>query len=153
MPWSSAVPDAIDALVQAFRTSPEFAGVTVWDGPEVSKAVPKEMLSVAFTGDENDSDVDSTAQPEGLGGSPDRETFTIRCAAAVLLGSTKVQDARRRAYELYSAAGAVIARDPRLDGAVMRARLGTHTFKHGQTPSGAQALLVFGIDCDAFTRR
>ncbi|MFF0597920.1 hypothetical protein [Streptomyces antibioticus] len=130
----------------------EFTGITVWDGPELSKAVPKEMLSVAFTGDENDSDIDSSAVPEGMTGR-DRETFTIRCAAAVLIGSGKARAARRRAYELYAAAGAVIARDPRLGGAVMRARLGTHTFKHMQTSSGTQALVIFGVDCDAFTRR
>ncbi|WP_085214900.1 hypothetical protein [Streptomyces sp. Amel2xC10] len=130
----------------------ELDGVTVWDGPELSKAVPKEMLSIAFTGDENDSDIDSSALPEGMSGR-DRETFTIRCAAAVLIGSGRVREARRRAYELYAGAGAAIARDPSLGRTVMRARLGTHTFKHMQTASGAQALLIFGVDCDAFTRR
>ncbi|MFJ6729993.1 hypothetical protein ACIQPQ_34350 [Streptomyces sp. NPDC091281] len=153
MPWSTRVPDTIDALVDAFRTGPELADVTVWDGPQVSKAAPKEMLTVAFTGDDTDSDVEATATPEGLGGGSDREAFTIRCAAAVLLGTTDMQAARRRAYELYSAAGAVIARDPRLGGKVIRARLGSHTFKQTQTPSGAQAIVIFGVDCDAFTRR
>ncbi|SHI68294.1 hypothetical protein [Streptomyces sp. 3214.6] len=153
MPWSSSVPDVFDAIVDAFKIAEEFNGVTVWDGPELSKATPKEMLTVGFTGDDNDSDVEATSSPEGLGGQPDRETFTIRCAAAVLMGSTDMRPARRRAYELYAAAGAVLARDPRLGGLVLRARLGSHTFKGMQTDRGAQALVVFGIDCDSFTRR
>jgi hypothetical protein len=153
MPWSSRVPDALDAIVDAFKVAPEFEGVTVWDGPEVSKTAAQEMLTVGFTGDDNDNDVESTSLPEGLAASPDRETFTVRCAAAVLKGSTEMRAARRRAYELYSAAGAVLARDPRLDGVVLRARLGSHTFKQVQSDRGAQALVIFGIDCDAYTRR
>lgn len=153
MPWSSRVPDAIDRIVDTFKVAPEFDGVTVWDGPELSKATPQEMLTVAFTGDDSDSDVESTSTAEGLGGRPDRETFTIRCAAAVLKGATDMRPARRRAYELYAAAGAVLARDPKLGGLVLRARLGSHTFKQVQTDRGAQALIVFGIDVDSFTAR
>ncbi|MCM1972327.1 hypothetical protein [Streptomyces sp. G1] len=151
--WSCRVPDVIDALVDRFRTSAEFDGVTVWDGPEVSKATPQEVLTVAYTGDENDNDVESTSLPEGLASQPDRETFTVRCAIAVLKGNTGMRAVRRRAYELYSAAGMILASDPRLGGTVLRARLGSHTFRHVQTDRGAQALLVFGIDCDAYTRR
>jgi len=153
MTWSSSVPAAIDALVQAFRTADEFEGVTVWDGPTVSKATPREMLAVGFSSDDAANDVDASSLAEGLAASPDRETYTIRCAAAVLNGNTGMAAARRRAYELYAAAGAVIARDPRLGGAVMRARLGTHTLTQDQTPNGAQASVLFGIDCDAFTGR
>lgn len=151
MAWSSSAPDAVDALVDTFRAAPEFQDITVWDGPEVSKATPREMLSVAFTGDENDSDVEASSAAEGLG-LRDRETFTVRCAAAVVMGSTDMRAARRRAYELYAAAGAVLARDHTLARRVMRARLGSHNFKQLQTDRGAQALVVFGIDVDAFTR-
>ncbi|MFJ2004815.1 hypothetical protein [Streptomyces chartreusis] len=153
MPWSSRVPDTIDALVDTFKTSPEFEGVTVWDGPELSKANPLEMLTIGFTGDDNDSDVETTTLAEGLASSPNRETFTVRCAAAVLNGKADVRAARRRAYELLSGAGAVLARDPHLGHTVLRARLGAHTFKQAQTDRGAQAIVVFGIDVDAYTGR
>lgn len=153
MPWTSRVPDVVDRIVDTYRAAPEFDGVTVWDGPELSKATPLEMLTVAFTGDDADSDVESTSTAEGLGGKPDRETFTIRCAAAVLMGATDMRAARRRAYELHAAAGAVLAQDPTLGRLVLRARLGSHTFKQAQTDRGAQAIVVFGIDCDSFTAR
>lgn len=153
MAWSSSAPDAVDALVDAFRAAQEFQGVTIWDGPEVSKAAPREMLSVAFTGDDNDSDVEASSAAEGLDGQRDRETYTVRCAAAVVMGSTDMRAARRRAYELYAATGAVLARDHTLGRRVMRARLGSYNFKQLQTDRGAQALLVFGIDIDAFTPR
>lgn len=153
MAWESRVPDVVDALVDAFKVAEEFTDVTVWDGPELSGTVVLEMLSVAFTGDDNDSDVQSTSVAEGLGGGIDRETFTVRCSAAVLKGNSNMRAARRRAYELCSAAGAVLARDPSLGRLVLRARLGQHTFKQMQTDRGAQALVVFGIDIDAYTAR
>ncbi|MFI6249046.1 hypothetical protein [Streptomyces sp. NPDC051016] len=153
MTWTSRVPDAVDALFAALSAAPEFEKAAVWDGPQVSKATPQKVLSVAFTGDEAADDVESTNSAEGLGGKVDREQFTIRCATAVLVGSTKASDARRQAYEMFAAVGAVLARDPKLGGAVMRARLGTHTFRNVQTSSGAQAVVFFGVDCDAYTGR
>ncbi|MFK0173412.1 hypothetical protein ACIQU5_31980 [Streptomyces sp. NPDC090306] len=152
MPWTSAVPATIDALVERLGTSPEFEGVMVWDGPQVTKAGPRTVLTVGWTGDDTNADVELTAAREGLAAGRDRESFTIRCAAAVLTGDTKIAAARRRAYELYAGAGAVLARDPRLGGAVLNARIGSHTLTQDQTPSGAQAVIVFGVDCDAYTR-
>lgn len=153
MPWSSRVPAAIDALVTAFEAADELTGVTVWDGPQVSKATPQEMLTVAYSGEETDSDAEATSIPEGLGGGADRETFTIRCAAGVLRGTTDMAAARRRAYEIVALAGTVIARDPRLGGCVMRARIASHSLRTDQTSSGAQAIVIFGIDCDAYSGR
>lgn len=151
--WSTSLPDAIDALVQALTVAPELEDVAVWDGPVVTKATQKEILAVGFSGVEGDTDAEATTSREGLGGSRDRESFTIRCAAAVLIGTTKVAVARRRAYEIVSAAGAVLARNRNLDGTVMRAQIGTHSLGQEQTSHGAQVIVTFGVDCDAFTRR
>lgn len=151
--WSTCLPDAIDALVQALTVAEELQGVAVWDGPQVTKATPKEILSVGFTGVDGDMDAEATTSREGLGGSRDREAFTIRCAAAVLIGTTKIGDARRRAYAIVSATGAVLARHRTLNGTVMRAQIGSHSLSQDQTNSGAQVIVTFGVDCDAFTRR
>ena len=152
MPWSSRVPDAMDALVAALTVAPELDGVTVRDGASVSQSTVKEIVSVGFTGEEAQSDAETTATADGLAGT-DRERFTIRCAAAVLRGSTDLPAARRRAYELLSAVGAVLGRDRTLGGTVLRAMVGSHTLTQDQTDRGAQAVVVFGVDCDAFTGR
>jgi hypothetical protein len=143
----------MDALVAAFNAAPELAGVTVRDGPSTSQATVREVISVGYTGTEGESDAESQLMTEGLGGSSDREQFTIRCAAAALRGTTDLPAARQRAYELLSAAGAVIARDRTLGGAVMRAMVGSHSLTQGQTSDGAQAVVVFEVSCDAYSGR
>src|SRR4051812_19058719 len=100
MAWTSRLPAAMDALVTTFTEWPGLGGggVTVRDGPSASQATIKEIVSVGYTGGEDDTDAASTLLTEGLGGDVDREQFTVRCAAAVLRGSDDVAGARRRAY-------------------------------------------------------
>ena len=155
MAWTSRLPAAIDALVALFAAAEGLGadGVTVRDGASVSQARVQEILSVGYTGAEGESDADATLVMEGLGGDPDREQFTIRCAAAALKGGTDLSAARKRAYELFTAAGAALAANRTLNGAVMRAMIGSHSLTQGQTDAGAQAVVVFTVECDSFTGR
>jgi hypothetical protein len=127
------------------------AGVTVRDGPSTSQATVQEIVSVGYTGGEDENDAESTLLTEGLGdGVVDREQFTIRCAAAVLRGTDDISGARGRAYELLAEAGAAIAADRKLGGAVMRAMDLSHSLDPGLTPR-AQAVVVFEVSCDAYS--
>lgn len=155
MSWTSSVPNAIDALVQAFTTTPELDGVAVYDGPVVTQAGKLEAITVGFNGDETPgaSAVDGQSSREGLAIGRDREQYTIQCSASVLNGSGDISAARRRAYELYGLVGGVLAADQRLGGAVMTTQLGAARLVQDQTADGAVATVEFGIDCDAFTRR
>jgi hypothetical protein len=152
MDWATRVPGTIDALVQVFQTAPELDGVLIMDGPEIGPKAAARVLSVGWTAIEGETAVESQVTAEGLAGNPDREGFTVRCTAAVVGGATDVPAVRRAAYELLTAAGAVIARNRRLGGA-MRVQMGRHSLMQGQTNKGAQALLVFDVDVDSFTRR
>lgn len=153
MAWTSRLPAAMDALVAAFTEWPGLGGggVTVRDGPSASQANVKEIVSVGYTGGEDDNDAESTLLTEGLGGDVDREQFTIRCAAAVLRGSDDVAGARQRAYELLAEAGAAIAANRSLSGSVMRAMISSHSLTMDLATSGAQAMVVFEVSCDAYT--
>jgi len=151
MAWASKLPLAMDALVAAFQDWPGLAGVTVRDGPSTSQATVQEVVSVGYTGGDDETDAESTLLTEGLGGSPDREEFTIRCAAAVLRGGDDIAGVRRRAYELMGEAGAAVAADRTLGGAVMRAMVSSHSLTQGLTQQGAQAVVVFEVSCDAYT--
>ncbi|QTD96971.1 hypothetical protein [Streptomyces cyanogenus] len=151
MPWSSKVPAAIEGLVVAFAAWPGLAKVKILDGPTTSQQTLQEVLTVGWTGGEDDSDAESTLLTEGLGGAADREQFTIRCAAAVLRGTDDLSGARRRAYELLTEAGAAIAQDRRLRGAVMRAMVASHSLSQELTQQGAQAVVVFEVSCDAYS--
>lgn len=152
MPWSSRLPAAIDGLVAAFEGWPRLGGdsVTVRDGPSDSQATVQEVITVGWTGGDNESGADATLFTEGLG-DPSREQFTVRCVAAVLRGTNDISGARERAYELLAEAGAAIKADRRLRGAVMRAWISSHSLDLQLTPQGAQAVVTFDVSCDAYS--
>lgn len=152
MPWSSKLPAAVDGLVAAFKGWPRLGGadVPVRDGPSDSQATLKEVITVGWTGGDDETGADATLATEGLG-DPSREQFTIRCVAAVIRGSNDIAAARKRAYELLSEAGAAIAADRKLGGAVMRAWISSHSLDPQLTPQGAQALVTFEVSCDAYS--
>lgn len=152
MAWTSRLPAAIEALVTAFTEWPGLGGdgVAVRDGPSTSQATVQEVVSVGYTGAEDENSAESTLLTEGLGGAADREQFTIRCVAVVLRGKDDVSDARRRAYELLSQAGAAIAADRKLGGSVMRAMISSHSLDQAQTTQGAQAAVAFDVSCDGY---
>jgi hypothetical protein len=151
MAWATKLPDAIDGLVTLFGAWPGLSGVDVLDGPTASQQTFREVLTVGWTGGDDESDAESTLLTEGLGGSPDREQFSVRCAAAVLRGTGDLPAARRRAYELLSAAGAAIAQDRTLRGAVMRAMVASHSLAQDLTQQGAQVTVTFEVSCDAYS--
>lgn len=153
MVWMSQLPVALDALVRGLKAWPGLADVTVLDGPSTSQATLKDVVSIGFTGGDDDADGESTLITEGLGGGVDREQFTIRCAAACLRGTDDLAGARRRAYELLGEVGAAIAADRTLGSSVMRAMVGSHSLSQDLTTKGAQALVVFEVSCDAYTGR
>ena len=153
MAWASKLPAAIDGLVSVFGAWPGLSGVKVLDGPSTSQQTLQEVLTVGWTGADDETDAESTLLTEGLGGSPDREQVTIRCAAAVLRGADDLSGARRRAYELLAEAGAAIAQDRTLRGAVMRAMVGSHSLGQDLTQQGAQAVVTFEVSCDAYSGR
>lgn len=153
MAWASRLPAAMDRLFAAFSAAPELEGVTVWDGPSTSQATVTEMVSVGYTGGEDETAAEAEVSPEGYGSNPDRERFTIRCVAAVLVGSSDIAAARRRAYELVAGAGSAIARDRTLGSTVMRAVLGSHALSEPLTDRGAQAVVVFTVECDTYSGR
>ncbi|MFI5973511.1 hypothetical protein [Streptomyces sp. NPDC051452] len=151
--WTSTLPAAIDALVRAFTTAEGLTGVAIRDGASVSQARVTEVVTVAYTGEDGASDAEALVMREGLGGNPDREQLTIRCVAAVLQGGTDLAAARKRAYELFTAAATAIATDRSLGGAVMSAMVSAHQLSQGQVDQGAQAAITFTVTCDAFTGR
>jgi hypothetical protein len=153
MAWASRLPAAVDSLVATFAGWPGLGGdgVAVKDGPWTSQATLKEAVSVGWTGGEDENGAESTLLTEGLGGAVDREQFTIRCVAVVLRGSDDMTGARQRAYEILAQAGAAIAADRKLGGAVMRAMISSHSLDQAQTTQGAQAAVTFDVSCDAYS--
>lgn len=150
--WSSQVPDAITALLAAFRAAPALTGTDIRDGPVVTGSAALEAVLIGWTGQAGDSlAADAAVNPEVFGDADDRELFTIRCAATVLNGQNDMAAARNRAYALLAACGAVIRADRRLSGTVGDSHIASHTLRQEQRPDGSQATVTFTVACDTFT--
>jgi hypothetical protein len=150
--WSSQVPDAMTALLAAFRAAPALTGVDVRDGPVVTGSAALEAVLVGWNGSASDTlAADAAVNPEVFGDADDRELFSIRCAALVLNGQNDMAAARARAYALLAACGAVVRADRRLSGTVGDSHIGTHSLRQDQRPDGSQATVTFTVACDTFT--
>ena len=152
--WAPTVPAAISGLLTAFAAEPGLAGVEIHDGPAVTASAALEALIVGWYGIKGDA-LAVEAEISAAGGSayPGRETYAVLCAVMVRDGSGSIAAARARAYVLVSACGSAIARDQKLGGAVMIARLGRVSLQQIQDPQGALAVIEFTVPCDAFTGR
>lgn len=152
--WASKAPDLIAALVQRFTAWPELvdAEVAVRDGPQIASEAVDEVLTVGYTAVPGETDVESEITLDGLG-NPDRELCTIRCTVGAILGSGNLVEARARAYELLAMAGSAIASDRTLNRLAMRAQITSLALEQSQLSTGAQAVIVFTVECDCFTTR
>lgn len=151
--WTSSVPGAIDSLIALLRAAPSLSGVTVLDGPTVTADPILEAVTVGYEDPETASAVTATSAPEGLARARDLETFTVACAAEVLVAAdTELRTARLRGYELLGVVGQILADHHTLDGAVMMAHLGAHALSQEQTQQGALVRIAFGVDCEAYSQ-
>lgn len=152
MPWQSTAPDVIDALVAAFRTATGIEAVNVVDGPEVSGSRRTEAVMVGW--DDDDLGVPAfdsgTFDRDSFRADPLRERYTVNCAVRVRHGGKDVPAARRRAFQIKAACLAVLMADPSLGGLVLTALPGAWTGTQ-RTVSGAEFLLPFAIEIDAYT--
>src|SRR5207248_1780563 len=104
------------ALIAAFAAAPGLSGVEVRDGPQAPDTSADEAVYVGWAGDETHAEDAWTSQetPEGLGGQPNRENYSVHCSVMVLNPDEDLPAARARALALRAAAGAALAADQTL---------------------------------------
>lgn len=151
--WASKAPALVAALVQQVSIWPDLAGVAVRDGPQLADESVTELVTIGWTGqDDGESDIESEITVDALG-NPDRELCTIRGEVSVLQGGADIAAVRTRAYALLSAAGSAIAADRTLSKLALRAQITSASLTQSQNSEGAEAFLLFTVECDAFTAR
>lgn len=150
--WASKAPDLVAALVRQVSAWPDLSGVPVRDGPQLSDESAKESVSVGWTGVEDEADIESEITVDAMG-RPDRELCTIRGLVSVIQGGADITAVRARAYALLSAVGSAIDSDRKLSGLALRAQITAASLTQDQNGEGAEAFLLFTVECDAFTTR
>lgn len=159
--YVSTVPAAVAGLAAALRAWPGLAGTEVHDGPEVTASKALEVIAVGWTGermsrtgaypDPVGPEAEVTVTVDGLSLTRVREQYPVRCLVAVRNGAKDITAATGRAYQLLSQAGATVAADKTLGGAVAMAVLGSQQLTRAQDQRGAEAVIVFEVSCDAWT--
>lgn len=149
---TSRVPQVIDYLVATFQaaTATTLAGVTVFDGPEVTGAAPQMAIYVGV--DDIDSpdaqnSADSQQEWAGLGKQAINETVTVRCTAVAWSGSDDVRTVRQNAYAIMSAAEDLLRGDASLGGNVLFANpaVETRQLRQNTTTKGMVAQVTFDV--------
>ncbi len=152
MSWESRVPATLDALVALFSGVSSLQGI-VRDGPTVTGDAAQDIVLVGYTGVDDAGAADGTLIPEGMALEPNREQFSVQCAALSLRGNQDMGDARRTAYAMFAACGAALISDHTLGGLVLRAAISDYSLTQEQTDGGALASVLFSVACDAYTER
>jgi hypothetical protein len=122
---ASAIPAAVDALVDLLTAQLAATNVLVLDGPPVSAiAGPSTVLIIGGNGDEDDllaatSDLTDSTLRRG----DNAERFDLRCHLEHWEGGDDLPAARRAAFAVLDSVKAALVADPRLGGSVTRARL------------------------------
>ncbi|MGP4092930.1 hypothetical protein [Nonomuraea sp. KM90] len=150
----STIPAALDALVAlAERAWPE--DVMILDGPPTVDVEP-DVIAIGYSGTPSEPDVRNTLAQEQLTMEPDRESYDVMCMASAWRGDAHrggrpdTRTVRERALELIAGFRAELARDDRLGGAVMLARMSTLDMMTDQTKAGPVATVRFVVHIDAF---
>lgn len=147
---TSAIPAALTGLVSLLRADPALSDVTVLDGPPVSPIASGATLLIGANGDESDVlSASSTLDDASLGRGDTAESLEIRCHVEYWEGTEHVEPCRSKAFAVLDAVKAAVSRDPRLGGAVRRARLtGQLSYAAARFEGETGVGVPFTIRCD-----
>lgn len=147
----TAVPWAIDALLNALQTAPGMSRVKILDGPWIDRPSEQDVIAVGWLGEDGEATVEFNSDIAGLDST--RETFDLLGRVSSWRGGTLMKPVRDAADALIETVRDVLAADRTLGGAVTRARLVTLSLREYQTTQGAVADFDFAVHVDAFRLR
>src|SRR5215468_3091376 len=149
MSWAATVPTVVTKLNTLLTAALAPTRVLVWS--HVDAGGQLEAVTIAFQTADEPVVGEGSFAAEGFAASPDRETYVIRCMAAVRDGSNDLNAAALRSFALVALVGGALAGDHTLTSSVLNARLGSWSLSATQDSEGALAELAFEIAVDAFT--
>lgn len=148
---ASTIPAVLDALVARWRLA--LPGVEVIDGEPV-KTPEQDTVCVGCTAQPGSGVpvVQNTLDLADMSAGSNNESYDVTCVAASWGGDSDTKPVRDRAFGLLDAVSKDVARDPRLGGLVMLARMSTESYTQEQTTKGPVAAIQFVVHIEAFAR-
>jgi hypothetical protein len=151
---TSAIPAAIDALLEIVGAAPDLAGVQVIDGPPVGDMSEQDYLSIGWQPDSEEA-VQMVQDFNAAGARTRDEDFTILCWLDTWTGDSDVKARRDRAFALLAViedairASGASPTAPTLNGTVLWAHLTGALLKQANTDQGTRAGIAFTVTCRA----
>ncbi|MFD5975565.1 hypothetical protein [Streptomyces bacillaris] len=152
---TTAVPDAIDALVKILTEAPALAEVVVLDGPPTGDMSASDLVIVGWAVGEDGASAESAQDFAYAGARTRDEEFSITGWCESWLGGDDFAARRRRAYELLAVvedslrATAAQPEAPTLLGTVLWAHLTRHRLQQHATDSGTRVSISWTVTCRA----
>lgn len=147
---TSAVPEAIDALLEILRAAPELSEVQIVDGPPVDDQSGADQLCIGFQPGEGESA--SMLQDFAYAGARRRdENGVINCWIDCWSGDADIRPRRLRAFALLAVVeGALRASDiareaPTLNGTVQWSQVAGASLRQSNTDQGTRAGVGFTV--------
>ncbi|MFD3532040.1 hypothetical protein [Streptomyces sp. NPDC058664] len=147
---TSAVPAAIDALLEILRAAPALSGVQIVDGPPVDDQSDADQLCIGYQPGEGESA--SMLQDFAYIGARRRdENGVIPCWIDCWSGDSDIRPRRQRAFELLAVVeDALRASDafpeaPTLNGVVQWSQVAGASLRQNNTDQGTRAGVGFTV--------
>ncbi|MFE0699120.1 hypothetical protein [Streptomyces sp. NPDC058872] len=147
---TSAMPEAIDALLAILGAAPELADVQIVDGPPVNDQSVADQLCVGYQ--PGDGESASMVQEFAYAGARRRnEDGVIDCWIDCWSGDVEIQPRRQRAFELLAVvedalrASGAAPDAPTLGGVVQWSHLTAGSLRQAITDQGARAGIGFTV--------
>jgi hypothetical protein len=151
---TSALPGAINSLLEILRVQSGLDGVDIIDGPPVDDIATSDFLAVGWPG--SDEQGAEAVQDFNAAGARTRdEDFTIVSVIDVWSGDDGFATVRARAFEILGVVEQAIRATganpdaPNLNGAVLWAHLTRTQLRQYFTDQGARVALGFSVSCHA----
>jgi hypothetical protein len=149
MTWTPTLGPVL-ARLKVIWLAADIGDAEVIRGPTVGVGADG-VLTIAYQDETLPQVGEGTSSPEGFVGNPTRENYSINCAAGVVDGDGDIEVATDAACALWAAAGFALVTDPTLGGLVLHASIGEWSLQLTQAADGAQAIVLFNVDIDAYS--
>lgn len=151
---TSAIPAAIDALLEILAAEDGLSDVRVLDGPPVGDMSDQDYVAIGWQPDSEEA-VQMDQDFNAAGARTRDEDFTILCWLDTWTGDSDVRARRVRAFALLAViedairASGASPTAPTLNGTVLWAHLTGGLLKQANTDQGVRAGIAFTITCRA----
>lgn len=148
----STVPASLDALVDIFGAAVPEARVD--DGPttlEPERGTDQIAVEIVVGWRPSGAAVENTVEREG-GAGDDRELYRVWCAIIVSFGETTTKPLRNKIYGVFGLLEQALRAHHPLSPGVLRARMELGDYEPRLIEDGAEAMLQFAVEVDAFVR-